>query len=307
MKKLFLLVALFIASVSGYSILPPLAEGIREISQIICHEEFSKNLGSENSIRTIEKNDQGYLITTNRCTMQVDVTYLVTELIGPQHFILEFHTPIELPNPEKSDKSLEDSIKEIGQIVCHCEFYKALGSGDLIEKIEKTEKGYLVTTNYRTLQVDVIYLNPELIGEKQFNLKFKVSEKFHILPIDDTVHILPVVDPIQATLSVEPIVILQPTEDPVPVTLPAEDPVVVIDPVPVTLPAEPVVIVDPVTLPEEPVVVVDPVPVTLPAEPVVIVDPGMIVDPIVTVDPVTLPEEPVLILHPVEDPVPVVQ
>lgn len=97
MKKKLLAIALFsIVSVSGFSILPPLAEGIRELSAIICNDEFYKNLGSGDLIEGIQKNEKGYLITTNKRTMQVDVIYLIQELIGPQKFKLEFHAPKSL-------------------------------------------------------------------------------------------------------------------------------------------------------------------------------------------------------------------
>ncbi|MFA6118808.1 MAG: hypothetical protein WCT85_01280 [Parachlamydiales bacterium] len=90
MKKIiFIFIILF--SVKGFAILPPLYHSLNEIKAITSDERLSNELGSAELILEIKKNESGYLITTNKSTLQVDVIYIPQKMIGPGKFELKFY------------------------------------------------------------------------------------------------------------------------------------------------------------------------------------------------------------------------
>lgn len=74
--------------------LPPYAQRLREIMAILSDERLHEMLGNE-SIESIERNEHGYLIATEKLTMQVNVYYdSASRCCGPQKFRLEFLQPV---------------------------------------------------------------------------------------------------------------------------------------------------------------------------------------------------------------------
>ena len=72
---------------------------------------------------------------------------------------------------------LYEGIKELQALLASHELSQKLGSGDVIEKIEKTENGYKITTNKRDLEVEVYYTPTGRIGPAAFTLKFGESHE----------------------------------------------------------------------------------------------------------------------------------
>ena len=50
---------------------------------------------------------------------------------------------------------LAQSTKEIQALLADANFYKSLGSAEIIKEIVRNETGYLVVTQHYTMQVDV--------------------------------------------------------------------------------------------------------------------------------------------------------
>lgn len=92
MKNFFLacLASLAIGS-SAEALLPPLYEGISEIKSILISRELDQKLESGDVILSIQKNDNGYEIITNKHRLQVDIIYRPMPHPGPAQFELRFH------------------------------------------------------------------------------------------------------------------------------------------------------------------------------------------------------------------------
>ncbi len=78
------------------AILPPLYQDAKEITSILSNSDFDKKLHSGEVMLKIEKNAQGYAITTNQHRLQVDVNYSINAKIGPADYTLTFHEPVSL-------------------------------------------------------------------------------------------------------------------------------------------------------------------------------------------------------------------
>ncbi len=91
MKKwIFCLIA-----AAGFSALPPLAQSIKEMQAILADSRLYHSLGSPEMIQEFVRTEEGYLITTQHYTLQVNVKYLRGQhRIGPVQFELEFDEPI---------------------------------------------------------------------------------------------------------------------------------------------------------------------------------------------------------------------
>jgi hypothetical protein len=93
MKMLFFI---FVAS-TAFTALPPLAQSTRELQAMLSDTRFYDSLGSAEYIQDIQRTEGGYLVTTPRYVMQVDVRYVRNERkIGPVPFELDFHQPLLL-------------------------------------------------------------------------------------------------------------------------------------------------------------------------------------------------------------------
>jgi len=99
-KLLIILLACFGCTLSAA--LPPYFHSQKEIVSILEDKRLHNAFGSAFPIVKIEKNKEGYLITTTRQQMQVDVKYIPMPkgLVGPGKFELNFQDPIDLPYEE---------------------------------------------------------------------------------------------------------------------------------------------------------------------------------------------------------------
>lgn len=71
--------------------LPPLANSLRELSAILNDRRLSDALGSGAFIESIQRTESGYLITTAKETLEIEVIYFQTDgRIGPGQFELVF-------------------------------------------------------------------------------------------------------------------------------------------------------------------------------------------------------------------------
>ncbi len=98
MKILGLTILACFAIMQAEAILPPLYETSSEIKAIMADEQLGQKLQSGEVIVKVEKNDQGYEITTNHHRLQVYVTYEPAQRPGPAHFKLRFGEPAPLSN-----------------------------------------------------------------------------------------------------------------------------------------------------------------------------------------------------------------
>ncbi len=72
--------------------LPPLAQSSREMKAILSDKQLYETLTSGEPIEEIKREDGGYLVTTPKHTIWVEVQYRKTEgKIGPVEFDLVFH------------------------------------------------------------------------------------------------------------------------------------------------------------------------------------------------------------------------
>jgi hypothetical protein len=93
MKKLGMILLASLAVIQAEALLPPLYQTAAEIRSIVSSEQLGQKLQSGEVIEKIEKNDQGYEITTNQHQIQVEVEYEPAQRPGPAHFRLHFGEP----------------------------------------------------------------------------------------------------------------------------------------------------------------------------------------------------------------------
>lgn len=90
MKVLSFILTLMLAGTQAEALLPPLYQSSREIRAILESEQLGQKLGSGDIILKIEKNNEGYEITTNKHQLQIDVNYEAAPYPGPAHYNLRF-------------------------------------------------------------------------------------------------------------------------------------------------------------------------------------------------------------------------
>ena len=95
---LLLLTACMLSLGTAEALLAPFEQSVREIETIMESEEMRNLLGPSQSILAIEKNKEGYLITTSDYTLQVDLEYQYWGRIGPADFKLTFKKPAKKTN-----------------------------------------------------------------------------------------------------------------------------------------------------------------------------------------------------------------
>lgn len=76
------------------AVLPPAWQGVAELKSIFESSELQNYLNSADIIQTITKVDGGWLISTNRSQIRVDVVTEYQSRPGPRRFSLHFS-----PNP----------------------------------------------------------------------------------------------------------------------------------------------------------------------------------------------------------------
>lgn len=94
MKKfLFVTVAFLATSQACFALLSPLSQSIVEYRDLINNPELGKFLNQGETILDIKKVDRGYIITTNRSELFVDLVFNPSSGPGPQNFRLHFNKP----------------------------------------------------------------------------------------------------------------------------------------------------------------------------------------------------------------------
>ncbi len=79
------------------ALLPPFFQSLKEYKALLNTPELSAALGSADIIHDIQRDDKGFLITTSKHTLRVDVVYdprgqdEPKGFVGPALFHLEFH------------------------------------------------------------------------------------------------------------------------------------------------------------------------------------------------------------------------
>lgn len=92
MKTLILstLFACFTVSYASAA-LPPVYQSLKEFRALLDSPTLAQDLGSGESIRSIVRDDKGFIIKTTRYTLKVDVIYDPQDHPGPAKFHLSFH------------------------------------------------------------------------------------------------------------------------------------------------------------------------------------------------------------------------
>ncbi len=97
MRKIILSTFIFLAlAQNAFAALPPFYESLAELNALLKDPRLAEKLGSGEPISTIQKNDQGYLITGNKYQLQVIVTYQKPVNVGPAKFIIDYENPVLL-------------------------------------------------------------------------------------------------------------------------------------------------------------------------------------------------------------------
>lgn len=109
MKKIILILISFFAISSTYAMLPPFYHTLNEIKAILDDERLAQELGSAEGITKIEKVDGGYLLTTYRYQLRVDVNYLPQQLIGRGKFELKFNEKTPLVDISLNNRLIENA------------------------------------------------------------------------------------------------------------------------------------------------------------------------------------------------------
>lgn len=95
MKKLALiLLGVMCISQSGFAILSPLNQSIKELHALI-HDPNTKKLGNGNAIIDIRKSEKGYVLVTAENEMEVDMIYTPVKRPGPVKFEFVFHDVVQ--------------------------------------------------------------------------------------------------------------------------------------------------------------------------------------------------------------------
>jgi hypothetical protein len=97
MKRLLFFIFASSIFLQAQALLPPLYQTSSEIKAIMDNPQLAQKLQAGEVIEKIEKNDQGYEITTNKSRVQVNVVYEPTgQVAGPAHYKLSFGNPAPL-------------------------------------------------------------------------------------------------------------------------------------------------------------------------------------------------------------------
>lgn len=91
MKKAIFTILILLSSSSMFAALPPLYQSLREIDAVISDERMAEYFTSADYIEVIKRNEEGFLITSNKRMVQVDVEYIPAKMVGPSKFQLHFH------------------------------------------------------------------------------------------------------------------------------------------------------------------------------------------------------------------------
>jgi hypothetical protein len=96
MRKGFFILGVMLFSGVVNAALPPLYQTGAELHSVLNLDELGKYLPDGEPILEIRKNEQGYVIITNKHTLQAEVVYQPATRPGPARFQIKFHEPIPL-------------------------------------------------------------------------------------------------------------------------------------------------------------------------------------------------------------------
>lgn len=88
---LFVIIGLLSYVTTGFAALPPLYQSAKELKTILDSSELADELSSGDVIESIDRNESGYEVRTQRAQLQVDVIYQPQDMPGPVPFKLHFH------------------------------------------------------------------------------------------------------------------------------------------------------------------------------------------------------------------------
>jgi hypothetical protein len=92
MKKIIttMTFAIICTAQSAFALISPLNQSVKEIISILTDPTI-KQLGQNNPVLDVKKNEQGYLVITKETQMLVEVIYTPVRRTGPLKYELVFH------------------------------------------------------------------------------------------------------------------------------------------------------------------------------------------------------------------------
>jgi len=84
----------FLAASQASAMLPPLYTSLNEYKQLLVSPELTGKLGSADWITDIRHDETGFVITTNKNTLKVDIVREQQGVMGPEQFHFVFHDVI---------------------------------------------------------------------------------------------------------------------------------------------------------------------------------------------------------------------
>lgn len=94
MKKIILTLIACAGLQTATAALPPLTQSIREITAILEDKQLAEHLTYSSPVVQIQKTESGYLISTLKAQIHVDVVEKEVQRIGPIEFDLHFNPPM---------------------------------------------------------------------------------------------------------------------------------------------------------------------------------------------------------------------
>lgn len=92
MKKLAICLAANLAlAANATAALPPFYESTKEIRALLDSPQLGEQLGSGDAIQSISRAEHGFIVTTTKHSIKVDVVYDPVDHPGPAKFHLVFH------------------------------------------------------------------------------------------------------------------------------------------------------------------------------------------------------------------------
>ncbi len=84
-------------AIDAHAALPPFYQSVKEYKALLSSPELANELGSAAMVRDIQRNDEGFVVTSQQQTLVVDVVYDPISKPGPAKFHLVFHpvTPLQ--------------------------------------------------------------------------------------------------------------------------------------------------------------------------------------------------------------------
>lgn len=78
-----------------FAALPPFYQTLKEYKALLNDPQFEKSFTSADVIESIERSQNSFVITTNKRTVNVEISYAPATHPGPEQFTFTFKTPQE--------------------------------------------------------------------------------------------------------------------------------------------------------------------------------------------------------------------